>query len=92
MNKHRLKHHRNSDTKTAYIDHKTPDIDDSRCLDASSTPASSKQCVKAGELSSTPPMLLENNRAANGNNDEIRVDACPGCDSDISINIHQRVV
>ena len=48
--------------------------------------------MKVEELSSTPPMLLENNRAANGNNDEIRVDACPGCDSDISINIHQHVM
>ena len=71
---------------------KTPDIDDSRCLDASSIPSSSKQCVKAGELSSTPPMILENNIADNDNNDANRVDTCPGCDSDISISIHKHVM
>ena len=73
---------------------KTPDIDDSRCLDASSTPSSSKQCVKAGELSSTPPLILENNIADNDNNDANRADTCPGCNSDIeiSINIHKHVM
>ena len=71
---------------------KTPDIDDSHCLEASSTPSSSKQHVKAGELSSKPPMILENNMADNDNNEENRVDTCSGCDSDISINIHKHVM